>query len=233
MRKTVFISYRRDDTGDSAGRVFDRLKYMLPRENIFFDVDTIVGGEDFGKKIEAAIGKSDAVLIFIGDRWTESLPETGQVRLLESTDYVRAEVRAALARPILVLPILVAGASMPKPDRLPEDIRSVTNLNALPLRHNSFDYDTKIILERILGSAPGEWPWEHKKPRWKDALYVIGGALASIVLLMFLIAFFVRVAGRPLEASVGTPLTVLILVVTPILGGWIGWICGRRQSRPR
>lgn len=233
MHQTVFISYRRDDTGDSAGRVFDRLKYILPRENIFFDVDTIAGGEDFGKKIEDAIGKSDAVLIFIGDRWAESLPETGQVRLLETTDYVRAEVRAALARPILVLPILVAGASMPKPDRLPEDIRSVAKLNALPLRHNSFDYDTKIILERILGSASGEWPWEHKKPRWTDALYIIGGALACLVLLTFLVAFSDRVVGSPLEASIGTPLTDLILVVTPILGGLIGWIYTRRQSQPR
>jgi TIR domain len=228
MQKRVFISYRRDDTGDSAGRVFDRLKYILPRKNIFFDVDTIAGGENFQKRIEDAIGKSDAVLIFIGDRWAESRPETGQTRLSEATDYVRAELRAALARTILVLPILVAGASMPKPDRLPEDIRSVTNLNALPLRHNSFDYDTKIILERILGSTPGEWPWERKKSRWRDALYVVGGVAVSVVLLMFIVAFYDRIVGLPLEASIGTSFTVLILVVTPILGGWLGWIYARR-----
>jgi hypothetical protein len=228
--RKIFVSYRRDDTGDAAGRVFDRLKTILPKNNIFFDVNVIAGGEDFEKKINDAIKESDAVLIFIGEKWVEPVPETGQVRLLEASDYVRAEVRAALARPILVLPILVAGASMPKPDQLPEDIRSVAKLNAMPLRHDSFDFDTKNILERILGLPKGEWPWEQKKPRWIDGWYAVCGVLASWLLLLFIAIVHTLVLRRPLEASMGLPLEYLAMTVVSILGGRIGWMYGRRRS---
>ena len=37
----IFISYRRDDTGGYAGRLFDRLSTHFGRGNIFMDVDTI------------------------------------------------------------------------------------------------------------------------------------------------------------------------------------------------
>ena len=71
MPKTVFISYRREDTAPAAGRVYDRLSLVLSESNVFFDVSAIGGGEDFEKMITSAIGKSDAALIFIGDKWLE------------------------------------------------------------------------------------------------------------------------------------------------------------------
>jgi hypothetical protein len=206
---------------------------VLPRENIFFDVNTIAGGENFEKKIELAIEKSDAVLIFIGDKWVKPAPETGQVRLLEAVDYVRAEVRAALARPILVLPILVGGASMPKPDQLPEDIRPVVKLNTLPLRHDSFDDDTENILALIFGSTAKERLWEPTKPHWIDAWYAICGVLASWIFLLLIAVVHSWALRRPLEASIGLPLEYLAMAVVSILGGWIGWMYGRRRSPPK
>ncbi|MGH6802750.1 MAG: toll/interleukin-1 receptor domain-containing protein, partial [Methyloceanibacter sp.] len=71
MAKKVFISYRREDTGSAAGRVYDRLSRLLPKSNLFFDVNTIGGGEDFVRKIESEIGRSDVTLVFIGDKWLE------------------------------------------------------------------------------------------------------------------------------------------------------------------
>ena len=60
-------------------------------------------------------------------------------------------LRAALSRPLLVVPVLVGGARMPKPEQLPEDIRAITTKNALPLRHESFDDDTENIVAAVLG----------------------------------------------------------------------------------
>jgi hypothetical protein len=115
--KRVFISYRREDTGPAAGRLYDRLSRLLLKTNVFFDVSTVGGGEDFNTKIESAIRRSDAALIFIGDKWLEPVQPSGKARIWEARDYVRAELRTALARPILALPVLVAGARMPNPRR--------------------------------------------------------------------------------------------------------------------
>ena len=43
----VFISYRREDSGGYAGRIYDRLASRLNRKNVFIDVDDIEPGFDF------------------------------------------------------------------------------------------------------------------------------------------------------------------------------------------
>ena len=90
--------------------------------------------------------RSDAALILIGREWLALVQSTGNARIWQSHDYVRAEVHAALTRRILRLPVLVARAQMPKPEQLPEDVRAITTKQALPLRHESFDDDTETIV---------------------------------------------------------------------------------------
>jgi hypothetical protein len=43
----VFISYRREDSGGFAGRIYDRLTRNLGPDNVFVDVDSIAPGVDF------------------------------------------------------------------------------------------------------------------------------------------------------------------------------------------
>jgi TIR domain len=176
VSKKVFISYRREDTAPVAGRVYDRLCRLLSKPNVFFDVSTIGGGEDFEQRISSEMSRSDAALIFIGREWLTPVQPTGNARIWETHDYVRAEVRAALARP-LVLPVLVAGAEMPKPEQLPEDVRAITTKNALPLRHESFDDDTETIVAALLGLPKPERFWEDKGTLWSKIAYAIVGAI--------------------------------------------------------
>lgn len=42
----IFISYRRSDSEDIAGRICDRLATHLGKKSIFFDVDATSFGED-------------------------------------------------------------------------------------------------------------------------------------------------------------------------------------------
>jgi hypothetical protein len=222
VSKRVFISYRREDTAPAAGRVYDRLSRLLSKPNVFFDVSTIGGGEDFEKKIASEIGRSDAALIFIGREWLAPVQPTGNVRMWETDDYVRAEVRAALARPILLLPVLVAGAQMPKPEQLPEDVRAIITKQALPLRHESFDGDTETIVAVLLGVSARKRTWEDKGTLWSKIAYAIGGAIAvsAIILIGALVHFWVL--ARPLSASIGGPVTMLVLITSLIFGVWLG-----------
>ncbi|WP_051677722.1 toll/interleukin-1 receptor domain-containing protein [Bradyrhizobium sp. URHD0069] len=220
MAKRIFISYRRGDTGPAAGRVYDRLSALLSKPNVFFDVATIRGGENFKKKIVDTIGQCDGALIFIGDKWLDELSPPSKSRIWNTKDYVRAEVREALARPMMVLPILVAGARMPDQEQL-QDIRAITMRNALPLRHDSFDDDTEKIVATILGRRDRERDWERKRsgPTSKIIHVAGGAAVACVALLTAALAHF-WLFDRALSASIGTLMTILLGISTIILGGW-------------
>src|SRR5215510_16075568 len=179
--KRVFISYRREDTAPAAGRVYDRLCRLISKSNVFFDVSTLAGGEIYDRKLMSEIERSDAVLVFIGKSW---LTSNGRTRLREPDDYVRAEVRAALGRPILVLPVLVDGAQMPPPDQLPDDIRALSTRNALSLRHESFDDDTENIVATVLGVAEGARPWDDRGRLAVKVGYAAAGLIVAASVLM-------------------------------------------------
>jgi hypothetical protein len=232
VAKRIFISYRREDTGAAAGRVYDRLSRLLPRSNLFFDVSTIGGGENFVQRIEAEIGRSDAALVFIGNDWLEPAPKSGQARIWEDGDYVRAELKAALARPMLLVPVLVAGARMPEPEQLPEDIRAITLNNALPLRHESFDADTESIVAAVLGLAAKERAWEETGSLKRRIAYAAGGIIAALLLTLAAALVHHAVLARPLSASLGAPLTALLLIGATIGGLWLGLRYEARKRKP-
>ena len=230
MAKRVFISYRREDTGSAAGRVYDRLSRLLPKSNLFFDVNTIGGGEDFVQRIESEIGRSDVALVFIGDKWLEPAHRSGSGRIWEQDDFVRAELRTALGRPMLILPILVAGARMPKPEQLPEDVRAVTGKNAMPLRHESFDDDAENIVAAVLGVSAKDRAWEDQGTLRTKIGYGIGGAIAAAALLLLAALVHFWALARPLSATIGGPLTTLLLIGGMLCGFWLGL---RYEARKR
>ena len=103
----VFISYRRDDSADVAGRIDDRLAAHFGRENVFKDVDSIPPGVDFRKHLHAAVSGCDLALVVIGRDWLDARDEEGNRRLDDEADFVRIEIEAALGRGIPVVPALV------------------------------------------------------------------------------------------------------------------------------
>ena len=230
MAKRVFICYRRGDTAAAAGRIYDRLWRLLSKPNVFFDVSTIAGGENFETKIASEIKRSDAVLIFVGQKWMHPNSD-GQPRLWDSKDYVRAEVRASLAQAALVLPILVDGATMPKPELLPEDIQAIAAHNALSLRHESFDDDTEAIVGAIIGASAKERPWEYRSRPIVRIGYAAAGVVLSLIALVAVALLHSWVVEQPMSASLGDAMTTALLIVTPLAGAWIGWMYESRQRR--
>ena len=76
-----FISYRRDDSGGYAGRLYDRLSAHFGADYVFMDIDTIAPGTDFGTVIKDAVSQCDILLVLIGKRWLSITDATGQRRL--------------------------------------------------------------------------------------------------------------------------------------------------------
>ncbi len=148
----VFIGYRRDDAGGSAGRIYDRLAAHYGRSNVFRDVDAIDAGVDFVEAVETSIAVADVMLVVIGPEWLTITDDRGRVRLLEEDDHVRTEVRLALSEADLrIIPVLVDGAVMPDPDGLPSDVRDLAFRNGVEVRATRFDDDMAHVIEQIGG----------------------------------------------------------------------------------
>ena len=115
----VFISYRREDSADSAGRIKDRLARHFGEAHVFFDVDAILPGEDFVNTLQRRLSTCDAFVAVIGKGWLTATDSDGKRRLENEGDYVRVEIAAALSRGIPMVPVLVGNAATPRAVDLP------------------------------------------------------------------------------------------------------------------
>lgn len=145
----IFISYRREDSQASAGRVNDRLVKTFGQHEIFMDVDAIGVGVDFVEAIEEAVGQCDVLIAVIGRNWLNITGKKG-TRLLDSqNDFVRVEIRTALKRKIPVIPLLVDDADMPGEEDLPADLHPLVRRNGLEIIHNRFNTDMARLEEAL------------------------------------------------------------------------------------
>jgi hypothetical protein len=140
----IFVSYRRADTADYARRLYDRLSADFGSDAVFMDVATIMPGAKFDLVIEEAVSQCDVLLAVIGPRWLTEADASGR-RLDNADDFVRIEIASALKRDVLVIPILVLGAAMPRRQQLPDVLAGLARRNALEMD----DADWELDLARL------------------------------------------------------------------------------------
>jgi TIR domain len=145
----VFISYRREDSGGFAGRIYDRLSSRLGRDGVFFDVDNIPPGLDFVDVLSERVGKCDALVAVIGRAWNPVSDQDHRARIDDPNDFVRLEIEAALARGIRVIPVLVDGAPMPRAEDLPESLRKLTRRQGIEISLTRFESDAERLTEAL------------------------------------------------------------------------------------
>jgi TPR repeat protein len=145
----VFICYRREDSAGFARLIYDRLTRKLGHESVFFDVDNIPPGLDFVDILSDRVGQCDALIAVIGKNWASSTYLDDQRRLHDPNDFVRIEIEAALARKIRVIPILVDGATMPRPDDLPDSLKKLARRQGIEISHTRFDSDVERLTRAL------------------------------------------------------------------------------------
>lgn len=147
--KNIFISYRRSDSADIAGRIYDRLIEKYGKNPIFKDVDSIPLGVDFREHLGMTVSECNVLLAIIGDRWVDASDATGKKRLEDPADFVRIEIESALERGIPVIPLLVRGAQMPSEENLPSSLRKLTFRNGMQIRP---DPDFHRDMDRLISA---------------------------------------------------------------------------------
>jgi TIR domain len=144
---SVFVSYRRNESGHVAGRIYDHFEREFGTGKVFFDVEGIPIGGDFRDHIRAALLKSQALVLVIGRQWTNRFRTSSRWlpwRTTDLVDYVRIEIELALNHNVRIIPLLVDNARMPSEGELPAKIRQICYYQAAPIRAG-LDFRTDIL----------------------------------------------------------------------------------------
>jgi pterin-4a-carbinolamine dehydratase len=185
----IFISYRRDDSGDQSRSVRDAIQKEFGEKSVFFDIDSPIGSV-WPDEIQRAIKHCSVVLAIIGPEWIQSSDKWGRRRLDMESDWVREELTIALSDPCKkVLPIFVGGAIVPPAEVLPEPLRELLNRQAIEIRRDFWDHDIRLVLAQLDGLRPvgqfkseeeiGPYPIMRTEPPAEIAAAVLERILAN------------------------------------------------------
>lgn len=153
--KKIFISYRRVDSYET-NRLANALKSEYGDGNIFLDFESMKPGDLWPDSIKNAINESNALLVIIGKNWLYMQDEeSGKRRIDIEDDWVRNEIITFLKRKkedkeLLILPILINGAKMPKKAYLDDAINELCDFQALELPNTMSSLDFVQIKHRLI-----------------------------------------------------------------------------------
>ena len=192
---SIFLSYRREDSEGQAGRLYDDLVAVFGPDSVFMDVAAIQPGLDFRKSIDQSLNSCGVFLSLIGKNWLTVKDTSGQRRLDDPADFVRIETGAVLKRDIPVVPVLVQGASAPKPDQLPDDLKELAFRNAVELTHARWDSDIEVLIKALRPhiSQPGQKPEpERVQPGGKLRATKSVAVIAVLLVIGIGLTFYLR-----------------------------------------
>jgi hypothetical protein len=145
----IFISYHRNDSAASTGRLYNILKEKFGKKNVFKDIVSMEGGDHIKEKIKNKIAYSDVMLVVIGKGWIEKHSSKSVNPVNEKEDWVEFEVQTAFSKKLVVLPVLVDNAPMPDSTLLPIELKEISEINAAELSYKHYEYDVKKLIQDI------------------------------------------------------------------------------------
>ena len=185
----IFICYRREDSADVTGRIYDRLVHHFGREPVFMDVDSITPGYDFRPQIDQKIKVCSIAIVVIGDKWLAEVD--GKRRIDDENDHVRFEIEAALRRKIPIIPVLTRGASHPTKAMLPASLEDLAYRHGTSMRHEHFGADMDSLISQmdsISAIAASKEPavWRRKR------VIIVTAVAATVIVLLAITGLLTR-----------------------------------------
>jgi hypothetical protein len=151
----IFINYRRNDTAAHAVGIGQYLAREFGSRRVFIDID-MRAGQRFPQVLDKRLSRCKVMLVLIGPNWLDARDDDGSRRLDNPADWVRLEIARALARKITVIPVLVAGALLPKRSELPEPLRPMLDNQLVTITTTGFRSEMAGLVKDIR-EIPSAW----------------------------------------------------------------------------
>lgn len=191
----IFVSYRRDDAGKTAWRLFDWLERQFGAARVFFDREGIDPGDKFPQVLEQRLVECEILIALIGPHWLDMTDAQGQLRLWAAGDYVAHEVATALERSIRVIPVLSDGARMPAREQLPPRLAALGDCQALSIDDAHFREDFERLVD-VIEQRPRRWGERQRDRALRLVRYVKRASLVlPLIAPVIFFAAWVRLFG--------------------------------------
>ena len=161
LRSGIYLSYRPED---SYGHVQALLPSLRQRfgSRLTIDPDDLAPDQRSRADIGSLLESCGVVLAVIGRDWLAIRHTPPGTRFLDdASDRLRRLLAEALTNEdILVIPVLVAGASLPRSDDLPAELEPLTLREAVQLTGRRWDVDVERLVrmtESAVAGVPIDW----------------------------------------------------------------------------
>lgn len=157
----IFVSYHQDDHPLLAEQICEYLEGSFGPRNVVrpFIVSMTEGEAPLTPDtLRARVGQCDILLAIIGPQWLTLINSDGSRRLDDPEDPVTISLESALSRPrFLVVPVLLAGATMPPADQIPPSLRALATKSRGMVRAGAtFDADMNLLAEQVNKLVAGQ-----------------------------------------------------------------------------
>jgi hypothetical protein len=189
----IFMCYRREDTGEIAGRMHEFLVKTFGESSILRDVDRI-SDRTVSRLVLAndVVSHSDVMVIVIGRNWAGvgETPAGKPKGITNPKDPIRIQIEAALKQPgMLILPVLVDGATLPAD--LPPSLQPIAAAEPVVISDAALDGQMKKIVGRIRSQYGG------LSPRRVRQLIAV-----AVFILLLIVAFMLVQNGATLPSII-------------------------------
>jgi hypothetical protein len=123
-RGSIFISYRKADSGAAVDRLSVALEAAFPGY-VFRDQESLWGGDDWEGRIFRELRASAVVLVIVGPQWL-TLRDEDRILIEKEDDVLRREIATALEDDLDIIPVLVDGALPPREGQLPAPLKPLS-----------------------------------------------------------------------------------------------------------
>lgn len=150
----VFISYRKEEDGDTAELLERGLKDAFGAANVFRDQSDLPLGKDFRKLLWPALQSSTILLAVIGPTWLDARHADGGRKIDHEDDFVRRELECAIERDIPVAMVLTRNAKEPSVQELPPSLERIRHHQRIRLRPGHAATDIGNLVDRLAREYP-------------------------------------------------------------------------------
>jgi len=105
--------------------------------------------DNWQNKIDQALQEASLIVVVIGKQWLFLQDENGRRRIDNETDWVRNEILSALKAGKKIIPLLVSGAPLPRPEALPDSLRPLLSVADYVLNDQFWDRDINYLIQQI------------------------------------------------------------------------------------
>jgi len=114
------------------------------------DLGNIEGGEDFERRIKAAVEGCHVLLVMISPQWLLRMKEKSRwFRAKDERNWVIFEIETALKSGVHILPVFVHGAQMPSAHELPTSLNALSLIHGMEVGDLNWEADVYKVIKRI------------------------------------------------------------------------------------